>query len=208
MGPLLLFALLVSSVLLGRLTLDLSALAVVLAIAIWGFYLGFLAVAGANTALALRRSRSTRELGTRARLALALAVPCAYLASVLDCMGLSFHGCTSACSVLTRGVAPVVGGLVVLYGFTAKQGFLVGALALSFGLLVPNCVCYNPVNAFWIDLWGRSPACFGGSFGVTLLAISALHTRRFVVPSLVLAWGVVIAMLAFFVGHHYFDYPW
>ena len=208
MGKLLLVGTLAAAVLLGRLTFDLARLDPLMAVAISVFYLGFLTVAGTNARHALRGSSPPRELGRRGRLALALAIPVAYLASVLDCMGLSFHGCTTTCSVLMRGVAPAVGTLVLVHAVKGRPGFLVAAFVLSFGLLVPNCVCYNPVNRYWIDLWGQSPACFGGSFGVTVLAVSALHTERWIVPSLVLAWGAVLAMLAFWVGHHYFDYPW
>lgn len=208
MGKLLLVGTLAAAVLLGRMTFDLARLDPIIAVVISGSYLGFLAVAGTQTSHALRGSPAPGELGRGGRLALALAIPIAYLASVLDCMGLSFSGCTAACSVLTRGVAPAVGAMVVVHAVKGQHGFLVGAFALSFGLLVPNCVCYNPANRFWIDLWGWSPACFGGSFGVTVLAVAALHTRRLIVPSLVLAWGAVLAMLAFWIGHHYFDYPW
>lgn len=208
MGVLLVAGFLASAVLVGRMALDLSTLDWSMAVVIWGCALSFLAITGTNVVSSLRGVKTSQELAWGKRLALAVVVPVAYLASVLDCMGLTFHGCTSTCSVLMQGVAPAAGALVLVHGLTAARGPLMAALAVSFGLLVPNCVCYNPVNAHWIDLWGRSPACFAGSHGVTLIAIAALHTGRLVVPSLWLAWGTTVAMLAFWVGHHYYEYPW
>lgn len=197
-----------ATILLGRLTLDLAGLGVALAIPIWIFFASFVVLGGAHAVMAVRGRGAASELGAGARTALALAIPTALLASVLDCMGLAFVGCTATCGFLMDVWSPVMGVLTVLYAVTARSGLLVAASAASFLYLVPNCVCYNPINGPWIDLLGRSPACFAGSFGVTLLALGALRTGRLLAPSLAVAWLATAAMLAFFVGHHFYGYPW
>jgi hypothetical protein len=196
------------AVLLGRLAFDLGRLHPVMALAVGGFYLGFLVVVGLN-ARSLARGEASAQRPTRGRrVALGLAVPLALLASGLDCMGLELSGCTTTCGVLMRGVGPAIALLVGLHAVTGVRAWLPVSLLGSFALLVPNCVCRNPVNRWWIDLLGQSPACFAASFGVLLLAIAALASGRRVLPSLLLAWGVVTAQLAFWIGHHYYQFPW
>lgn len=197
-----------AAILLGRLTFDLSRLHVVLAVCVVSFYVGFLAVVGSNVVHLLRGASPGTEHTNAARWVFVLAIPVALLASVLDCMGLDFVGCTQACGLLMKMVAPGVSLLAVLYAITRARAWILGAAVLAFGLLYPNCVCRNPVNIWWIDLLGRSPACFASSFGVFLLASTALATGRLVAPSLLLIWGIVAAQLAFWIGHHYFHVPW
>jgi hypothetical protein len=76
------------------------------------------------------------------------------------------------------------------------------------GLLIPNCVCRNPVNRWWIDLLGQSPACFAGGFAVLLTSASALASGRRVLAALALSWSIVATLLAFWIGHHYYRFPW
>ena len=204
---LLTLAFLLAAGLLLRLALDLGRRDALFGLVVWGFYACFLGLLLAQLALAWRGSPGP-PLARAGRIALALAVPVALLGSVLDCMGLSFQGCSPVCTFLTTVLAPLVGVLALLHGLTAGDGWIFGASLLSFGLLVPNCECYNPVNAFWIDAIGRSPACFVSGFTVTLVASSALVTRRFTRASLLLAWGTIAVLLTFFVGHHYFHWPW
>lgn len=196
------------AVLLGRLTFDLGRLHPVMAIAVGGFYLGWLVVLGANARSLARGQAPARRPGRSTRMALGLAVPLALLAAGLDCMGLELAGCTTTCGVLMRGVGPLLALLVGLHALTGVRVWLSAGLVGSFALLVPNCVCGNPVNRWWIDQIGRSPACFAASFAVLLLAVSALASGRRVALALGLAWGVVVAQIAFWVGHHYYHFPW
>jgi len=207
-GVLLTLGLLPAAVLLLRLTLDLGALGVALAIPIWIFFLGFLALAGTHAVLTLRGRASPEPAGPRARLALVLVVPVAFLASILDCMGLEFTGCTAVCGFLMRIWTPLVTLVVLAFAVTGASVLLTAASAATLLFVVPNCVCYNPINGPWIDLLGKSPACYAGSFGVTLVALGALRTARLVGPSIALCWLATLAMLAFFAGHHFYDYPW
>lgn len=208
LGALSLVALAVGAILLGRLALDLGRLHVALAVCVWGFYAGFVVVVGSSVLHLVRGSPPGAPIASASRWALVIAVPVALLASVLDCMGLDFSGCTPTCAALTRFVAPAVSLLLVIHAVTGARGWILTASAASFALLVPNCVCRNPVNRWWIQLLGQSPACYAGAFAVILLVITALSTRRLVVPALALAWGVVAAQLAFWIGHHYFHVPW
>ena len=207
-GWIALLELVLGAVLLGRLVFDLGKLHVAIAACVGAFYAGFLVVGAANVRVLVRGVPPAPAIGRAARLGLAIAVPVALLASTLDCMGLDFDGCTSSCGFLTRAVAPAVAVLVVIHALTAGPGWLLAAAAGALALLVPNCVCRNPVNRFWIGILGRSPACYASAFAVILLATTALGGRRLVRPALVCIWGVVVAQLAFWIGHHYFHVPW
>lgn len=197
-----------AAILLGRLTWDLGSLGVLLAIPIWIFYLGFLALASAHAVLTLRAGVRAEPRGAGVRYSLALVIPVAFLASILDCMGLEFVGCTGMCGFLMQIWAPLVALGALLFAVTGVGGILTALSAAALLFVVPNCVCYNPINGPWIDLLGKSPACYAGSFGVTLVALGALRTGRLFLPSLALCWLATLAMLAFFVGHHFYDYPW
>jgi hypothetical protein len=207
-GWLALAELFLGAVLLGRLVFDLGRLHAAIAVCVGGFYLGFLVVTAANVLALVRGSPAAPALGRSVRFGLAFAVPVALIASTLDCMGLDFGGCTPACGFLTRAVAPAVAALVLLHAWTGGSAWVLAAAVGALALLIPNCVCRNPVNRPWIDLLGRSPACYASAFSVFLLASTTLAARQFVRPALVLAWGVVAAELAFWIGHHYFHVPW
>ena len=207
-GWLALAELAVGAVLLGRLVFDLGRLNPAIAISVGVFYAGFLVVTSANVLALLRRSETGAPLGRPARMALALAVPVSLLGSTLDCMGLDFDGCTPACGFLTHAVAPAIAVLVVVFAWTEARAFALLAALGALALVYPNCQCRNPVNRFWIGLLGRSPACYASAFAVFLVATTALLGRRLSRPAVLLAWGVVLAQLAFWIGHHYFHVPW
>ena len=207
-GWLLVIGLVPAAVLVGRLVYDLGGLGVLYAIPLWGFYLGFLAVGTMHAVSAVRGNRSEAGLGKGQRAALALAVPVGLAASTMDCMGLEFEGCTTACNLLVQVASPVLAGIVLLHLATGRSGLLTAASAFLLVFLVPNCICYNPINGPWIDLMGRSPACFAGSFAVSLLALGALRTGRMTGVSIAIAWLTNATMLTFFVGHHYYGVPW
>jgi hypothetical protein len=207
-GALLLAGFLPAAVLLGRLTYDLGGLDPLFAVPVWGFYAGFVGFGAAHVVTALRGRSSPRPPGAFLRWTLILAAVMAPVASILDCMGLAFTGCTVMCTILMQGVTPVLGALILSFAVTGKSGFLTATSGAALLLLLPNCVCYNPINGFWIDAIGYSPACFAGAFGVVLLCAGALRTGTWGLLSAGMAWGAVVAMLGFFVGHHYFDWPW
>ena len=142
-----------AAVMLLRLAYDLGRLGALFGLFLWCFYAAFLAMGFAQ----LRAAWSGQvgpELARGQRLGLVLAVLVGLLGSVLDCMGISFHGCSPLCAFLTRVVAPTIALLMVLHGLTGGSGWMTSALVLSFVLLVPNCRCRNPANAFWIDFFG------------------------------------------------------
>jgi hypothetical protein len=197
-----------AAVVLARLTFDLGRLHVAIALCVGAFYLGFLWVVGANVASMLRGEEAGAEPSKALRWSLALTVPIAFLAAAMDCMGLSFVGCTSACGVLMHFAAPATAACTLLFVATGARGWVLAASLLALGFFVPNCTCRNPVNRWWMDLLGRSPACYASGVAVFLIASTALVTRRRIVPAALLAWGVVATTLAFWIGHHYFHVPW
>lgn len=207
-GWLLAFGLIPGAVLLGRLAWDLGGLGVWLAVPVWGFYAAFLGLGSAHALLVLRSSEAEVPLGVGPRWGLAAVIPVALLASMLDCMGLAFVGCTSTCSFLMRVWSPLVAALAIAFAITGRRGFLVVLNVAILVFVVPNCLCSNPINRPWIALLGRSPACYAGSFGVSLIALGALRSGRFTVPSLAIAWLATLTMLAFFAGHHFYGIPW
>ena len=46
------------------------------------------------------------------------------------------------------------------------------------------------------------------ALGEATAIVRALHSGRYTVPSLVVAWLATVTMLAFFVGHHFCGIPW
>jgi hypothetical protein len=207
-GWLLALGLLPAAVLLGRLAWDLGGLGPWLAVPIWIFYGSFLVLGSAHALAALRGKEASAPLSTAKRVALGVVIPVSFLASMLDCMGLAFVGCTSICGFLMQIWAPFVGVLAVVHVLTGRRGVLVVMNAAIFLFVVPNCLCSNPINRPWIELLGQSPACYAGSFGVSLVALGALRSGKWTALSIAVTWLATLAMLAFFVGHHFYDYPW
>ena len=207
-GWLLALGLIPAAVLLGRLAWDLGGLGPWLAVPIWIFYASFLVLGSAHALSALRGKEVGAPSSTVKRVALGVVIPVSFLASMLDCMGLAFVGCTSTCGFLMQIWAPFVGVLAVAHVLTGRRGILVVMNAAILLFVVPNCLCSNPINRPWIELLGQSPACYAGSFGVSLVALGALWSGKWTAPSIVVTWLATLAMLAFFVGHHFYDYPW
>lgn len=205
-GTLLAVGLAAGAVLLGRLAFDIGRLGIGFAVTIWTFY-GVFVVIGSGLVVAALRGRHA-AVGRGARTALVLAIPGALLGTTLSCMGLTFIGCTPVCGFLMKAWSPLLSVLVLLFLVTRRDALLVATSALAFVLLVPNCVCRNPANSYWLNLLGESPACYAAAFGVIVLSLGALRTGRWVAGTIAVAWGAVTVMLAFFVGHHFFDFPW
>ena len=156
------------------------------------------------------KSRSEQEPVYRERRkALLLAViPLGFLSSSLDCTGLSAHGCSPFCTFVKVVWIPIM-VLTCVGGFVSgKQAWLAVIAMLSFVPLVPHCVCYNVGNAWWIDLLGESPLCYGWGFIVSMIALGALRKGEHLWASIAVCCTIVAGASAFFVTHHYFEFPW
>ena len=172
------------------------------------FFLAVLWLIGRNTAHAFQVPAPAAPLRLRARLLLVLAIAAGFVASALGCMGLSFFGCTSICMFLSHVWIPLTGAVTLLYLAFPRPGVLAVLLLLCLAFLVPNCACDNVVNHRWIELWDVSPACFSLGITISLASISALYTQRAVRVSGICVWLGVTVCLFFWVGHHFFHFPW
>jgi hypothetical protein len=142
------------------------------------------------------------------RALLVMAIPVGFLASSLDCMGLSLRGCSSLCTFVKLVWIPLIAALCAVYFLGGKQVWLTAISVLSFVPLVPHCVCYNFGNAWWIDRIGASPLCYGWGFIVSVIAVSALRSGAHLWSSLVVSFAIIAGASGFFVSHHYFQIPW
>lgn len=206
-GALLRVGAVIAALLLGRFAIDFGRwMPIWLAVPSWVLVAATIVVAGRN---AFRRERSSPPaLAPWARLVLVATVPLAFVGSSLDCMGLSLGGCTTTCALLKSVWFPA---LLVACGFaaiTAKGSALTAVIALSFVPLIPHCVCRNPVNAWWMDRLGTSPMCLSWGFVASVVALGALVQRSHVRAALGVSGAITAGTLGFFLGHHYFHFPW
>jgi hypothetical protein len=139
---------------------------------------------------------------------LMMAIPVGFLASSLDCTGLSLHGCSPFCSLVKLAWIPLIACVCAVYIVTGAKTWLSAIASMSFVPLVPHCVCYNVGNSWWIDRIGLSPLCYGWGFVVSVVAISAVRRGSNFLPSLSLCFAIVAGACAFFFAHHYFQFPW
>lgn len=154
------------------------------------------------------KSKTRSKLERRECLLLTAAVPLGFLASSLDCTGLSFGGCTTYCTIVKTLIVPLLAVLSFAYYRTNRAPFLIAAMVASWATLVPHCLCYNPANAWWIDHFGASPQCYVWGFATTIIAASALLKRVRPWASIAVCYAIIIGAFGFFVGHHYFRFPW
>jgi len=145
--------------------------------------------------------------GTKRLMLLAL-IPLGFLASSLDCTGLSLRGCSLFCTLVKLAWIPLMAASCVVYFVTKKRGWLVAIAGMSFVPLFPHCVCYNVGNTWWIDRIGASPLCYGWGFTVSLIAVASLTKGRGVGLSLAVCLAIIVGAFGFFVSHHYFQMPW
>ena len=145
-----------------------------------------------------------------ARGLLLLAIPLGFLASSLDCSGLSTAGCTTFCTFIKIVWIPLLAILGLTYFFFNNAWLLVVITAMSFVTLVPHCICYNVGNGWWIERIGASPTCYAWGFLVSLIAISAIKikSKPQVWASLLICGTIFSGAFGFFIAHHYFHYPW
>jgi hypothetical protein len=145
------------------------------------------------------------------------AIPCGFIASALDCAGLSIEGCgwgvreVAFCTIVKVGILPAMLVLGTAWAITKRRWILGLVVIVGMVTLVPHCVCRNPVNVWWIETLGASPMCFGWGFVNTVLSVGVLSgrgRRAGMLLSLGVSYASAGGSFAFFIGHHYFHFPW
>ncbi|MEJ7616973.1 MAG: hypothetical protein WKF30_08445 [Pyrinomonadaceae bacterium] len=165
-------------------------------------------IVSARNVFAKRRTHLVCDSHSKALLA--AAVPLAFLASSLDCTGLSLAGCTRYCTAIKTVAIPLLAILGFAFYRTGSASYLIASVVISLAALVPHCLCYNAANAWWIDRLGASPQCYVWGFATTILAASALLRGGATRPwaSIAVCYAIIGGAFCFFVGHHYFQFPW
>ncbi|HWX42870.1 MAG TPA: hypothetical protein VN345_17110 [Blastocatellia bacterium] len=139
---------------------------------------------------------------------LVAAIPLGFLTSSLDCTGLSLSGCSHFCTFVKDIWVPMIALGGIAYLVTRSRAVLLVMTAMSFLPLVPNCVCYNVANAWWIDHMGASPECYSWGLAVSVVSLSSVTRGVNRWASVVICYAIIGGASAFFVGHHYFHFPW
>jgi hypothetical protein len=103
---------------------------------------------------------------------------------------------------------PLMAGTALLYQRTGRGVALLALTAMFFVPLVPHCICDNPANGWWIRNAGASPQCYLWGFAAGMLAVTAPYEGAWRRLSLATCYAIVAGALGFFVGHHYFHFPW
>lgn len=181
-----------------------------LVVSFWALVLAALGVGAANALGKAELQGAIRNLRRRdpRRAFLLAAIPLAFLASSLDCTGLSLHGCSTFCTFVKLAWIPLIAGFCGVYFFTRVSGWLTAIAALSLVPLVPHCVCNNVGNSWWIDRIGTSPLCYGWGVVVSVIAIGSLSRGSHFWLSLGVSFAIIAGASGFFVSHHYFQFPW
>lgn len=198
----------ISAVLLIRFAIDFSeGMRWWLAASFWLLVIIALGVGTANL-FGRRRSKTATRPSVEQRALLLAAIPLGFLASSLGCTGLSLHGCSPFCTFVKLVFIPLIAAGCVGYFFVGKEFLLTAVALMSFVPLMPHCVCYNVGNAWWIDRLGASPLCYGWGFVVSMISTSGLRKGGSIAISLTICLAIILGSTAFFVGHHYFGFPW
>ena len=142
------------------------------------------------------------------RTMLLAAIPLGFLASSLDCTGLSAQGCSPFCTFVKLVLVPLAAVFCVAYLITRRAAWLTAIIVMSFVPLAPHCVCYNLGNAWWIDRIGASPLCYVWGFVVSIIAVGALRSGTHFRQALTVCLAIIAGASGFFVSHHYFHFPW
>jgi hypothetical protein len=201
--------LVVSAVLLIRFAIDFSkGMTWWLAAPFCLLVIAALAVGVGNVVSARSERVTANPLREPKRTLLLAAIPLGFLASSLDCTGLSLQGCSTFCSFVKLVWIPLIALVCATYSFRGKQVWLTAIAAMSFLPLFPHCVCYNVGNSWWIDRIGASPVCYAWGFAVSVIAVGALRPGVRSLPSLAVCYAVITGATAFFVAHHYLRFPW
>jgi hypothetical protein len=163
---------------------------------------------GLTNVVGARRPQVASGQPVKERTILVAVIPLGFLASSLDCTGLSAQGCSPFCTFVKLVWIPSIAVVCVAYFFARKEAWLTALIAMSFVPLVPHCVCYNLGNGWWIDRIGGSPLCYGWGFVVSIIAVGALRSGAHLWSSLVVCFAIIAGAGGFFVSHHYSHYPW
>ena len=139
---------------------------------------------------------------------LLVMMPMGIVASALDCTGFSIAGCTPICTLLKTTWLPVLILLGMVFWFSEEWYTLALLTASVLVFAVPHCVCYNFGNGWWIDRIGVSPVCYAWGMMVSLISIGGIATGRWILHAILINSAIISGATAFFVGHHYFKYPW
>lgn len=202
----------VAAVLLGRFSIDFVKEMPALLAAPFVLLVGVaLAVAALNLVAVNRRLPQSREYASASRLATALlllSVPLGFLASSLDCTGLSLQGCTPFCTFIKLVWIPAMAVACVIYWRWHAPLILSLILLMSLVPLVPHCSCFNVGNGWWIERVGASPTCYAWGFMTGLIGLGGLRAGQHPWLSLLVNAAIIGGATAFFVGHHYFHFPW
>jgi hypothetical protein len=198
----------ITALLLSRFALDFSnELTSTLAVPFWALVAATLGVALANL-LVSRRTNSPDELSSRTRAMLLAAIPLGFLASSLDCTGLSLSGCTPFCTFIKTIWIPLIAIACVAEYILRSAPLRLAITVMAFVPMIPHCLCFNVGNGWWIERLGASPMCYVWGLAVSVVAMSAMTSRKHILVSL----GVVVTIIAgatgFFISHHYFHFPW
>ncbi|HST24316.1 MAG TPA: hypothetical protein VLR90_24655 [Blastocatellia bacterium] len=198
----------IATFLLSRFAIDFTAeMNWSMAVGFWLLVIAALAVAISNiVAASEKKSRDSLPKSVQA-LFLAM-IPSGFIASSLDCTGLSLSGCTPFCTFIKTVWVPAMAILCATYFFKKWNALLLGISAMAFVPLVPHCVCFNVGNGWWIERIGTSPVCYAWGFTVSVISISALRRGKRVWASLIVSGAIIAGATAFFVSHHYFHFPW
>jgi hypothetical protein len=198
----------VSAVLLIRFAIDFSrampwwltlSFCLLVAAAVW--------LAGANALSAYLFDRDTSRHRAVHGLLLG-AILLGFLASSLDCTGLSLHGCSPFCTFVKLAWVPLTAIVCFVYFFSGSQRLLTALAAMTFVPLVPHCVCYNIGNGWWINRVGASPLCYAWGFVIGIIAVGALRSATNLWTSVGVCFTIIAGATMFFVSHHYFLFPW
>ena len=202
------FGLLIASVLLIRFAVDFkNEMSLALALPFWALVLTALAIAALNIFLSLRE-KENNALRRNGQTILLAAVPLGFIASTLDCMGLSVEGCSAYCTFIKLGWIPLITLTCAAYLITRKAWLITAIALMAFVTLVPHCVCYNPGNGWWIDHLGASPVCYSWGFLVSVISVGALRPGALYWPSVGVCYAIITGAIGFFISHHYLHFPW
>ncbi|HYL97325.1 MAG TPA: hypothetical protein VEZ90_00095 [Blastocatellia bacterium] len=197
----------VSSVLLFKFALDFSVQPLPLSVPFWTLVICAVGLLAYNAASPGKKGVDA-ELRPVYRAALLLIVPAGFFAASLGCTGLAPFGCTPFCTFIKLVWVPAVGIAALVYSFRPSPRILLLITAMCFVPLYPHCVCSNAANEWWIERFGTSGECYVWGFTCGLIVLTAVRKQCAVRASLSVSGMIVTGSMAFFVGHHYFKFPW
>lgn len=205
---LLLFGFILSAGLLFKFGWDFSKAYSVLGVPFWLLVGVTLMVSFIKVFATLKSQPSRKTCESKLHGGLIAAIPLGFLVASLGCSGLTARGCTAFCTFIKIFWIPLIAMACLAYYSTRREVFLRVVTGMSLVPIVPHCICYNVVNAWWIDHIGASPECYAWSLAMSVLSVATLLKEGRLWPSLVICYTIIGGALSFFLGHHYFHFPW